>query len=162
LALTTLWRYWNSSVGDHFYTTDFSELGYGRAGYVIEGPQCQVFKIPPYDTNLPILLRYYNSAATDHFYTTDWWELEFGGASGWEIEIDQCYVFIKPETGSLPLYRYYNSAATDHFYTTDYSELGGGAGGYAFEKVECYVLPNSGGGPQFQKIVHQRSRVLSG
>ena len=31
------YRYYNSGTGDHFYTTNFSELGGGSAGYVSEG-----------------------------------------------------------------------------------------------------------------------------
>ncbi|MFZ5986846.1 MAG: hypothetical protein ACOYWZ_06965 [Bacillota bacterium] len=37
-----LYRYCNGT--DHFYTTNYSELGSGKLGYVYEGIQCYVFK----------------------------------------------------------------------------------------------------------------------
>ena len=44
-----LYRYWNSRVGDHFYTKSSNEIGtinpgqYGRYGYKSEGIACFVF-----------------------------------------------------------------------------------------------------------------------
>jgi hypothetical protein len=35
--LVPLYRYFNGSTGDHFYTTNFAELGDGKDGYVKEG-----------------------------------------------------------------------------------------------------------------------------
>ena len=122
LALTTLWRYYHPSAVDHFYTTDFTELLWGAQGYVLEGPQCQVFT----DSSVgytTALYRYYNATITDHFYTIDYSELG-PGKNGYTFEKIQCYVFANPETGSLPLYRYWSSGAGDHFYTTDVDELG--------------------------------------
>ena len=37
-----LYRYWNSNGRDHFYTTDFSQLGTGSFGWVYEKIQCYV------------------------------------------------------------------------------------------------------------------------
>jgi len=38
-----LYRYWNPGAGDHFYTTNWGELGSGRYGWNYEGIQCYVF-----------------------------------------------------------------------------------------------------------------------
>jgi len=38
-----LHRYYNSGTTDHFYTTDWGELGNGKNGYEYEGVQCYVF-----------------------------------------------------------------------------------------------------------------------
>jgi hypothetical protein len=43
--------------------------------------------------------------------------------------------------GLVPLYRYFSPAAFDHFYTKNFGELGGGAGAYRFEGVQCHVAP---------------------
>jgi hypothetical protein len=47
-AVTTvpLYRYWNPGNGDHFYTTNWSELGSGKYGWGYEGVQCYVFTQP--------------------------------------------------------------------------------------------------------------------
>jgi hypothetical protein len=42
---------------------------------------------------------------------------------------------------TFPLFRYYNPSVVDHFYTTNFGELGGGALGYGFEGIQCYVAP---------------------
>ena len=39
-----LYRYWNSSTRDHFYTTNWKELKRGRYGYRCEGKACYVYQ----------------------------------------------------------------------------------------------------------------------
>ena len=39
-----LFRYWNGAIGDHFYTTNWGELGRGRSGWRYEGIQCWVLR----------------------------------------------------------------------------------------------------------------------
>ena len=41
-----LYRYWNPQIGDHFYTTNWNELGNGRYGWGYEGIQCYVHTQP--------------------------------------------------------------------------------------------------------------------
>jgi len=38
-----LFRYNNGEISDHFYTTNFRELGAGKNGYNFEGIQCYVY-----------------------------------------------------------------------------------------------------------------------
>jgi len=38
-----LHRYWNPTITDHFYTTNWGELGRGKKGWGYEGVQCYVF-----------------------------------------------------------------------------------------------------------------------
>lgn len=133
-----LFRYWNSAAADHFYTTDWSELGSGNYGWVYEGVQCRVQPSP--DPGTVPLHRYWNPAIADHFYTTNWAELG-NGNYGWMYEGVQCYVYPGAQAGTVPLYRYWNPTGGDHFYTTDWSELGPGKYGWTFEFVQCHVLP---------------------
>ncbi|MEH2119357.1 hypothetical protein [Nostoc sp.] len=133
-----LYRYYNSSIVDHFYTVDFGELGNGKSGYISEGIAAYISK-SKYAGTVP-LYRYYSSAATDHFYTTNFSELG-NGKNGYVSEGIVGYVYPRPITDTLPVYRYYSSAATDHFYTTNFSELGGGKNGYVFEGIAGYVIP---------------------
>jgi hypothetical protein len=131
-----LQRYWNAQIADHFYTTNWNELGWGASGWVYEGIQCYV-----YESQVPgsvPLYRYWNPGIGDHFYTTNWSELG-GGAYGWAYEGIQCYLFLQQGKGRIPLYRYWNAAAGDHFYTTNWAELGMGKYGWVFEGVQCYV-----------------------
>jgi len=141
-----LYRYWNPGAADHFYTTNWGELGFGRYGWNFEGVQCYVYQTPV-SGSVP-LYRYWNPSIADHFYTTNWAELG-SGRYGWGYEGIQCYVFPTPTAGSQPLYRYWNPGAGDHFYTTNWSELGSGRYGWNYEGIQCYVFPNViGGSPQ--------------
>ncbi|HXU83589.1 MAG TPA: S8 family serine peptidase, partial [Polyangia bacterium] len=97
-----LHRYWNPLVGDHFYTTNWSELGNGRGGWRYEGVQCHVYPLRLPGT-VP-LYRYWNPTLGDHFYTTSFAELGHG-ARGWGYEGIQCYVRSGPGTGATALYR---------------------------------------------------------
>jgi hypothetical protein len=133
---TALYRYWNMAATDHFYTTNWSELGPGRYGWVLEGVQCFVF--PQAAPGTVPLHRYWNPAIADHFYTTDWSELG-GGRYGWGYEGIQGHVYTAPAANRVPVYRYWNSSVGDHFYTTNWNELGPGRLGYRFEGVQCYV-----------------------
>jgi photosystem II stability/assembly factor-like uncharacterized protein len=137
-AVTTapLHRYWNAQVGDHFYTTNWAELGGGAHGWAYEGVQCHVFATQQPGT-VP-LHRYWNSQHGDHFYTTNFGELG-GGGHGYHYEGVQCYVAASPAAGMTPLHRYWNSQIADHFYTTNFGELGSGGHGYAYEGIQCYV-----------------------
>ena len=147
---TPLYRYWNAGNTDHFYTTNWNELGWGRSGWGLEGTQCYVYQQAAPGTVR--LYRYWNASIGDHFYTTDWSELG-GGAHGWAYEGVQCYVYPSPGPQRVPLYRYWNAGIGDHFYTTNWGELGAGAHGWRFERIQCYVKtmalpPAAPGGPE--------------
>jgi hypothetical protein len=75
---SVLYRYYNRSNGDHFYTTNYNELGAGNSGYRLEGNAGYVHLTQSPGT-IP-LYRYYNSGNGDHFYTTTYSELGSGGS----------------------------------------------------------------------------------
>jgi hypothetical protein len=141
-----LHRYWNDELGDHFYTTDWSELGHGAWGWVYEGIACHVYAAtpgaPPPPNSQP-LHRYWNGEVANHFYTTDSAELG-AGRDGWVHERVECHVPAQAGAGTVPLYRYFNAELTDHYYTTVWNELGYGRYGYALEGIQCQVF----GAPQ--------------
>jgi len=128
------YRYYNGVVGDHFYTTDFNELGPTSSGWDFEFVQCYIF--PSQLQSTVPLYQYYNPSIGDHFYT-----LDSSTPSGYNFEKIAGYVYSFQAGGSLPLYRYYNAQLGDHFYTTDFAELGNGLDGWVFENIECYVSP---------------------
>lgn len=49
-----------------------------------------------------------------------------------------------PPPGKLALYRYINPYTGHHIYTTNWQELASGSQLFVFEKVQGYILPNSG------------------
>jgi len=131
-----VFRYWNPLNTDHFYTTNWAELGAGKYGYLFEGIQC--YSYPSQVPGTLPLYRYWNVLRGDHFYTTSWAELG-PGKYGYVYEGVQTYVFSAAAANRVPLYRYWNAIVGDHFYTTNWAELGWGKYGYAFEGIQCYV-----------------------
>jgi len=139
-AAVPLYRYYNATAVDHFYTTNFAELQTGRGGYAYEGEQCAVYAEQKPGT--VALHRYYNAVAADHLYTTTPAELE-PDAHGYAYEGVQCWVLERPQPGTVPLFRYYNASSVDHFYTTAWHELGWGVlGSWVFERTQCHVFPS--------------------
>ena len=156
LAFAPLFRYWNSRVYDHFYTTNWDEIGQvipgrsGKHGYVSEGITCLlVTRKMSYDGPVP-LYRYFK--AHDHFYTTN--VADIGktihgqlGKYGYRSEGIVGYCYPKPTENTVPLYRYWKPNKQDHFYTTNPAEIGTttlgkrGKNGYISEGITCYVLP---------------------
>jgi subtilisin family serine protease len=137
-----LYRYWNPTTNDHFYTTNWAELGEGKYGWKFESIQCYV--IPAKTLGMVPLFRYWNANAGTHFYTTNWAELG-GGKYDWKYEGVQCYVFPVQMPGTVPLYRYWNTTIGTHFFTTNWAELGDGKCGWKYEGIQCYVCdkPNA-------------------
>ena len=87
--ISPMYRYYNPTTGDHFYTTDLRELGKGKNGYRREGIEGRVFTQRSPGT-VP-LHRYWNNSKGDHFYTTDFRELG-RGRDGYVYEGIQCYI----------------------------------------------------------------------
>jgi hypothetical protein len=139
-----LHRYWNPVTTDHFYTTDFSELGSGRGNFRYEGIECYV--LPKRRRGTVPLHRYWSRLYKDHFYTTDFSELGTGRDS-YVYEKVQCHVYPSPQPGTVALHRYWKPTVKDHFYTTDFSELGNGRFGYRYQGVQCHVFAEQLGVP---------------
>ena len=139
-----LYRYWNGRIGDHFYTTNWRELGTGKHGWRYEGIQCHV--LPQRRRGSVPLYRYWNGRIGDHFYTTNWRELG-SGRYGWRYEGIQCYVYPTRILRTIPLYRYWNGRIGDHFYTTNWGELGSGRYGWRYEGIQCYVFSQPASAP---------------
>lgn len=136
----SLYRYYNHGIVDHFYTTNWSELGGGRSGWKYEGVQCKIYKSQVSGT--VALYRYWGN--NDHFYTTNLNEIGTGtngkvGRHGYKSEGVAGYCYPKRVSSSVvPLYRFWNSQYSDHFYTTSKSE--GTRASLKYEGVACYVL----------------------
>ena len=72
---TPLYRYWQASVSDHFYTIDPNEIGttipggVGKDDYTSQGIQCLIYRYQV-QNSVP-LYRCWQSSVSDHFYTTN-------------------------------------------------------------------------------------------
>jgi hypothetical protein len=136
-------RYVNGS-NMHFYTTNFGELGAGRAGWRYEGTAGYLNTTSDGEYNTPVtpLYRYRNDRTADHLYTTAWSELGGANFGGWVYEgiIGYCplrdsgtYAW-NPKYGTTPLYRYFTGRA-GHFYTVSpYEAMPIGSS----EGITCY------------------------
>ncbi|KAJ7307965.1 hypothetical protein DFH08DRAFT_757787, partial [Mycena albidolilacea] len=135
-----LYRDWNPTVSDHFYTPNAAEAA-AATGYTQEGPKALVFTTPV--PGAVRLLRLYNAAPSDHFYTTNTTEAAGAVAGGYKLEdVNPIYVYPSALCGSVPLYRLFAGGVGDHFYTADAAERDGAEGsGWAYEWVAGYVFP---------------------
>ncbi|HEY9045382.1 MAG TPA: M57 family metalloprotease [Ohtaekwangia sp.] len=133
-----VYRYYSGSSGDHFYTTNWGELGSGKDGYVLEG--ITLYANTSQASGTVPVYRYYSGSSSDHFYTTNWGELGAGG-SGYTYEGVAFYAFTSQVSGTVPVYRYYSGSSGDHFYTTNWGELGAGGSGYTYEGIGFYGYP---------------------
>jgi len=149
-----VYRYFQESHHDHFYTTNQGEIGtiqhgtVGNHGYRSEGVGFHIFN--HHHHGLVPVYRYYHGASNDHFYTANTAEIgvtETGhtGKLGYVCEGILGYVSPVEFFGSIPIYRYWNDAKTDHFYTSNAAEIGTthhghvGNHGYKCEGVLGYV-----------------------
>ncbi|AJQ97343.1 S8 family serine peptidase [Gynuella sunshinyii] len=134
---SALFRYYNGSVKDHFYTRSWSELQGGTpSGWKLESVEGYINGTQLSGTKP--LYRYYNTKSGDHFYTVNWSELG-GGSGNYKYEGITGYVPGAASAETKSLYRYFNTSSGDHFYTTNWNELGGGTGSWRYEGVACQV-----------------------
>jgi len=132
-----LYRYYNASTGDHFYTNKWSDYGTGGGGYAYEGVMGRF-----YGTNREIgmipMYRSYNSTNRQHFYTSSPTEAT---NAGYKLEGIVGYMYETSRRSTLPVYRYYRPSNGAHFYSTNTAELGQGGNGWTLEGVVGYVSP---------------------
>lgn len=130
-------RYYNHSIGDHFYTVNFSELQSAPdSRWAYEGSLGYVQRKNA-DGSSP-LYRYNHSGSTDHFYTVNFGELGNGG-SGWTYEGVAAY--LPPASNATKsVYRYYNKKIGDHLYNTNWDALGAGNSSWKYEGVAGQVF----------------------
>jgi hypothetical protein len=107
----TVYQYFKSATGKHFYTTKLSELGSGGLGYVREDNLGSIETTGPSNT---AIYRFYNSTTTAHYYS-----LSNTPPPGFYFESILGYnathfVYI---SGPVPVYQYHDRNG-DFFYTT--------------------------------------------
>lgn len=112
----TMYRLYNGSSGEHFYTSNYSEATYlTGTGWSYEGA---AWFAP---ANGDEVYRLYNPYSTEHHYTKDAGEKDYLAGSGWNYE----GVGWKTSNSGIPVYRLFNPnnpGPAAHHYTTDENE----------------------------------------
>ena len=142
-ATVPLLRAFSPSEGDHFYTTNVSEMEtvVGTRIYDSEGDAATVL---PTQAPLTVpLYRLYSIGVQDHLYTTSETERDNASNNGFSYEGVAAYVYPENDCGTVPLFRMYSPSATDHFYTTNAAERENAIAnfGYVDEGTACFVNP---------------------
>lgn len=137
VAANALYRLWNSSTKDHFYTMNISERDQAISdhGYRDEGLSGYIYSRQEHGTTP--LYQLWNSSKADHFYTVDSNERDQAISNGYMDEGIAGYVFSRQEPGTTPLYRLWNPTKEDHFYTTKAIERNRAVNicGYTYEDI---------------------------
>ncbi|MFZ4725403.1 MAG: MAC/perforin domain-containing protein [Paludibacter sp.] len=145
LPVVPLYRY-SDTKSNHFYTTNWNEIGIGGNNWYYEGIQAFIFQNQ--ETNTVPFYRFYKNVKkktglfssityTDHYYTT---VKSSGDNNGYINEGIIGFVYTTPTFNTVGLRQYYNSSIFDHFYTTNINELGNGGMGYSYNGDCCYVI----------------------
>jgi hypothetical protein len=145
-TLVPVYRYWNATVSDHFYTSSMSEHSHH---YSSEGVAFQLAAAP--GPGLVPVYRYFKADVHDHFYTTNSAEIGVAapgavGKFGYRCEGVLGYISPVQMPGTVPVYRYFKAASHDHFYTSNSAEIGvvvnGASGnhGYVCEGILGYAF----------------------
>ncbi|KAJ7775929.1 hypothetical protein DFH07DRAFT_877270 [Mycena maculata] len=138
-----LYRDWNPSISDHFYTPDLAEYNTANEnGYIAEGIRLSIFSTQV--AGSVQFIRLWNALIGDHFYTTNATEAQVATGGGYIIETqaEKMYIYPTQLCGSVPLYRAYSAGGTDHFYTINATEMNGAEdSGWAYEWIAGYVFP---------------------
>jgi len=136
-----MYRLYNTSTRDHFYTADWLEASYAftNLGYSYEGVLGMVMPADSAD-GVP-LHRLYNPHTGDHFYTTDASEaIAAANHSGYRYERIEARVWSSAASGGRrALHRFYATSTGDHFYTANLAEVQGAPSGYSYEGIIGYV-----------------------
>lgn len=117
LAENPVYRFYNSAVGTHFYTSSVVE----RDG-IIENIPSLVYEGPAFATSpsgdQPVW-RFYNTATGAHFYTISTAERDWIAANipTFNFEGEAYRASETPSDGMGALYRFYNTATSSHFFT---------------------------------------------
>ena len=117
----TIYRFYNSDLGVHFYTSDKNERNYvydRLNNYVYEG--ASYMGIAPNTAPESVAVhRFYNQDSGTHLYTTDENERNFvrQQLDNYVYEGEAFFAYNLQVAGSIPVYRFYNSTSGAHFYT---------------------------------------------
>ena len=125
---STVYRFFNPSVGVHFYTPSETERDFVQNeldNYEFEGPS---YVGAPHDEDLltgarPVY-RFFNTSTGVHLYTIAEAERDaiIANLPNYNYEGITYYGYEEQREGTIPLYRFYNPVIDAHFYTPSEAE----------------------------------------
>ena len=107
--LVALYRFYNATDSDHYYSTSAS----APRGYRAEGITSYIYSVQAPAT-VP-MYQSYNSVRKDHYYTTD---RDSAETYGYKLDGVVGYVYPTQVTGSTSMYRMYNDAGKHYLMTS--------------------------------------------
>ncbi len=123
---TPVYRFYNKTNGDHFYTTNESEKNNiisSMTSYAFEGTVFYAY--PSAINNSSPVYRFLNKTNGDHFYTineTEKANVQNNLSSIYTYEGVAFYSLKTQVENTINVYRFYNIANGDHFYTASEGE----------------------------------------
>ena len=145
-ALNPVYRFYNKTIGTHFYTPSEAEKNSVIANlsriYTYEGI---AYKTNPYNNSQP-LYRFFNKKNGSHFYTASAAERNnvIANLSATYVYEGETYrVSPTYAAGKTPVYRFYNKRNGSHFYTANETEknnvIATLSGVYVYEGVAFHL-----------------------
>lgn len=145
---TTVFRFFDSSSGGHFYTVDEFEKEFVEENldnYAFEGESYETMD-PTTGAEGEEVYRFFNPTTGVHLYTTSEIERDsvLENLDNFVFEGAKFYAFETQVDGSIPVYRFYEPTLGVHFYTPNEFEKDSvieNLDNYDFEGIAYYAMP---------------------
>lgn len=143
----TVYRFFEPSLGGHFYTASEVERDYvidNLSNYRYEGASYQA--INPEVEAAEEVYRFFNPQTGFHLYTTDEREREYitDNLDHFAYEGIVFHAYETEISGSIPIYRFYEPTLGTHFYTAEETEMMSvreNLTNYNYEGIAYYAMP---------------------
>ena len=148
MSETTVYRFFNTDTGVHFYTADEKEKNFiqnNLSGFNFEGASYQgIDPLTGAEQPLPVY-RFLNQDTGVHLYTLSETERYIvQNADNFTYEGEAFFAYKTEVAGTIPIYRFYNSTTGAHFYTpspVERDNIEDNLSGFVSEGIAYYALP---------------------
>ncbi len=145
---TTVFRFFDSAAGVHFYTASEAERDFvedNLDNYELENPSYASINPENLD-NAAEIYRFFNSTTGGHFYTANETERDFiiDNLDDFVFEDIAFSAFETNIDDTIPVYRFFETTTGVHFYTANEAErtfVAENLSNYNFEGIAYYALP---------------------
>jgi hypothetical protein len=137
--LVGVYRVYNATTGEHFFTTSQSEEQAVQGSFKYEDMGFYVWSNHNYGAQPIYRLR--PTSGGKHLYTASLDEKNELSSHGWTVEGVAWYAYTAPGDHLVPVYRLFNKTSNDHLFTTSSVERDKlvSDGTYNFERVAFWV-----------------------